>query len=218
MSEKIVEMPIMFADPFAPYDPRGLVSIWVNNFRKLNNEHVICDWSAKAFKNYLPLGEWRMTIWLLHNKGPINGARSTPWTIQVSSPAPSLMPMYQAKQLGLAPIRRLRGVLHSKKIIPGWALDAQPEKVEQAFTRGFHTYKTNYFTIPDASDGNLKRIFDTIQGVIARKFCRKIDGQPIVVLNPKLTFKEKVILSWEKKITVQDTVYHVVPVIHKKAS
>jgi hypothetical protein len=220
MQEIKIEMPFSFRNPFENYKGQRTITVWINQFRKHNGLPVIIDWSAKAFKEYVPDNEWERAVWSMHYWG---GTQSQPgyrpWKVNTHEPAPKELTVIETKMQDIKPIRKLRGILRGDHVIPGWALDASALRIVDKFERyAFKNTNNQDFTIPDCSDKRLAEIIRGLQlAVVERVAHGNSKRHCAIVVNPELAFKKDLITSLVLKSTVMDTVYVVRPVLADEA-
>ena len=210
----LINMPVIFMDPFDQMNGNSIVTIWVNEFRKLDGNPVIVDWSAKAFKQYLPRRQHSLFSRIRSTGNTFQG-NGSPWRINVYSPSMNNITLARAKEYGLAPIRKLRGIVKRGTTIPGWALDAHAPTVVRAFkTTQWSHAAANYFTIPDASDHQFTEILKGLQGALIDRALKglKAINNFVLVINPELAFKKDLVLGLTSTVMDRGERFHCVTI------
>jgi len=215
MTRVIVPMPITFDNPFDSIqdDPIIAVTIWLNDWRKHDGRRVFIDWSMKEFLSRLPANQkenfqrFGMHWSPYYVSYSVTGSESK-IKLKVCRPAPESMNGEKMEAAGIRPIRRLRGIYRGKgRKAPGWALDAVPDYVENAFNvqqyQGWdQQYYLHRFCVPDASEKSLIRILKTLLNKVALYASSQINTKTlncVIHLNPKLKAKTDLIMGLQSE-------------------
>lgn len=198
-------IPVKFIDPFSPYEPGSLPTIWISRFRKRNGDYVEIDWSAKALLRSFPASRRNAILnHLYFGRNNVHTEEGEVRAFRAKRSRTSHVPFMTysvAKSRGTKPIRKLRGVIRGNRKIPSWALDAEITPVVNAFKdlRYLRMNSHPLLTMPDASRARLVEIIKEIQHTYIHEYA--IDqgsydpSTYTLVFNPELAAEKDALLS-----------------------